>query len=290
MQIQFAKMKETPLSVLYEKTKIDLSSEVPKVRKTCLEELLNVISNPASCEDRDTIFSIFKLVVRRFEDTSESCRELSVRITLSFLESWSVTGDAIFLLLPLIQKRLCVEQPGETSEQIRLLLIELVTIIVNKYPTDISPFAEKIVNIMVLGFGDPSPDVKKNTCTCASVVAKTLADFRLHSDAVISAILPILKHKHYRVRVAAVNALSMFLPAFVDARYFPLNISTFSGDIVMFGRNGCVEQVCGALGEKLLDQNAHVRGAILRTAALWCRKLQDRYSRFHYLLPLMLSG
>lgn len=51
-----------------------------------------------------------------------------------------------------------------------------------------------------------------------------------------------------------------------------------------------MERDCGALGECLLDQNPHVRRAVYKVTSAWLMELRERYSYFHYMLPLILTG
>lgn len=60
--------------------------------------------------------------------------------------------------------------------------------------------------------------------------------------------------------------------------------------MVQYGTHGLLEQVTGALAERLYDSNVVVRNAVITVGGEWLRKLNDRYSQFARLLPLVLTG
>jgi len=59
---------------------------------------------------------------------------------------------------------------------------------------------------------DAFPDVKKSSCTCASLLARTVPEhFHVQSDNLISPLLINISHQHYKVRVAAVITIGKLL-------------------------------------------------------------------------------
>jgi dynein assembly factor 5, axonemal len=57
---------------------------------------------------------------------------------------------------------------------------------------------------------DPFPEVKKESCLCASKLAKAIPQyFHMQSESLIKPLLVTLTHQHSRVRIAAVLAIGM---------------------------------------------------------------------------------
>jgi len=209
------------------------------------------------------------------------------------VNEWDVSEDEImFYLLPIIHKRLVSGAETEPAEEVRLCLVKLMSAIVSKYKADLAAHLKDVVEVLIRCICDEYPEVKKESCECASNLAESVPEFRLHSEDIIKAVHKILKHKHSKIRISAINSLSKHDTACIDKFVKVIDCGSHilvPGNIVQFGQAGAVELVCGALGESLTEQNPQVRLSVLRVAAFWFTKLRDRYSYFCYLLPLVLT-
>ena len=59
---------------------------------------------------------------------------------------------------------------------------------------------------------DPYPEIKKSSCACASLLAKSLPQqFHTQSESLITPLLMTVSHQHSKVRIAAVTAIGMCL-------------------------------------------------------------------------------
>lgn len=190
------------------KVKNDLASDNFKMRKNCLEELQRDIKKHDTVPDANTALSIFKLTLKVISDGSESCRERAVLVTTSCLSSWPLAvEDTVFILFPALHKRLGTHENMETSEEIRLLLVKLLKLSIQKYGEAISPFVVDIVDILNRCIRDRCPEVIKESCDCLDELAKTVPEFRLHSERIVETVIVATKHKHYKIRVAAIHSL-----------------------------------------------------------------------------------
>lgn len=63
-----------------------------------------------------------------------------------------------------------------------------------------------------------------------------------------------------------------------------------SGQVLLYGNNKNVDDVVSHLAQRLFDQAPTVREAVIRLAGLWLLDLPDRYSFWHKLMPLLLTG
>lgn len=59
--------------------------------------------------------------------------------------------------------------------------------------------------------------------------------------------------------------------------------------IIIYGNGKQVPDVCNVLSDRLFDQNVGVRLAVCRVVANWMLNLNDRYSYFPKLIPLILT-
>lgn len=190
------------------KIKNDLVNDSFKMRKNCLEELRRDIEKKNSVPDPNIALSIFKLTLKVSSDGSESCRERAVLVTTICLNSWPLSvEDTGFLLFPTLHKRLGNYENAETSEEIRLLLVRLLKLSIQKYGKAISHFVVDIVDILNRCIRDRCPDVIKESCDCLDELAKTVPEFRLHSVQIVETVISATKHKHYKIRVAAIHSL-----------------------------------------------------------------------------------
>ena len=108
------------------------------------------------------------------------------------------------------------------------------------------------------------------SCICSSVLAKAVPRyFHQQSEALITPLLIAITHQHSKVRVEAVRALA---------------------DVIQFGNNKSVEDVVPHLAQRLFDQAPVVRKAVIQLSGEWLLDLPDRYSFFHRLIPILLTG
>ncbi|CAF1619955.1 unnamed protein product, partial [Didymodactylos carnosus] len=61
-------------------------------------------------------------------------------------------------------------------------------------------------------------------------------------------------------------------------------------DVVRFGNNKSIEESVSPLAQRFFDHTSAVRLSVLNVIGLWLLELRDRYSYFHMLLPLILTG
>nr|CAD7397555.1 unnamed protein product [Timema cristinae] len=239
-------------------------------RKAC-EQLLKDIENIDLSSGNCDVLPIFKQILRLFMDRSEACRELAVGIVKHIINHYSaINEDIISYLMPVLVQRLGGQEIVEQSEEVRLSLISLLQLLVQKYSSKLAPHLNDLINILTMTIVDPYPKIKQESCLCASALAKALPqNFFMQSESLVKPILQNFSHQHSRIRITAILSI---------------------GDVVCHGNNKSVDPVMGPLGERMFDQVPGVRQAIMRVVAAWLTKLPDRYSYFHRLLPLILTS
>lgn len=206
------KLQDNPRSAL-EQYITALQSESKISRRQALVKINEeIFENPANenC-DLTTVFpEIYAYILKSFSDPSESCREYAIIITSNFIQRLPLNDYYLTYILPVIVRRIGCAEIIEDSEEIRLILIELVHKILLKYKGThlLSPFINDFTSILTKTCTDPFPKVKLEACDCIVLLTKTLQrDFHFQSESYVKPLLSNFAHQHFRVRVASIRAL-----------------------------------------------------------------------------------
>ena len=179
------------------------------------------------------------------------------------------------MLLMTMHQRLGGKDVKESSEEIRLELYKLLQkLIEDKCVVQKNIFEihfTELVSVLNNGFNDLYPEVKKTSCMCARLIAKKLSggNFHMQSESLVKPLLANMTHQHSRVRKDIVDCVC---------------------DVVMYGNNKSVTEVIPHLAQRLFDQAHTVRLSVVKLVGTWLIDLPDRYSFWHRLIPLILTG
>ncbi|KAL6268464.1 hypothetical protein P5V15_001597 [Pogonomyrmex californicus] len=262
------------LNLELSKITVLLQAEEKNRRKQALEEILKNISEEKTSSEPDNLAKIWenihRFLVRIMNDNMETCRDLTIGILKIFLEALPPDDKHIIYIIPIMSRRLGVQELIEPSEEVRLKCVSLLRIIILKYTDLLAPYVQDITGILARTVTDNYPNVKKESCKCISDYAKTLPrHFYSQSEYLVKPILSNFTHQHYRVRCAAVEAI---------------------GDVIRYGNSKSMEEVATPLAQRLFDQNGIVREAVIEISGRWLIELPDRYGWWHKLLPLIMTG
>ncbi|XP_017886513.2 dynein assembly factor 5, axonemal-like [Ceratina calcarata] len=267
-----------------------LHSEEKKRRSEALKQILNLMKSNQSKESSEwsgvkecnestkhSSFnsselwdSISKPLLRILNDPVEECRDLTLEILQLFLKDSPPDDKYINYLFPILNRRLGSSEQIETSEEVRLKSVLLIKTIINKYEELLSTYVDDLTSILINTAKDNYPIIKKESCESIQMFAKCLTRlFYYQSKNFVKPVLVNFSHQHYRVRSVAVKTI---------------------GEIIQFGDGKLVEEVAQPLAERLFDQNGIVRKAVIEVAGSWLLKLRDRYSWWHRIIPLLLTG
>ncbi|CAM6008781.1 unnamed protein product [Sphagnum balticum] len=102
----------------------------------------------------------------------------------------------------------------ETSEEVRLQLVQLMHSILMKAPRLIQPFASDVASILVAATFDTHPEVLLETFSTLEQFGE-LMGYKLKpvGEQLVRVVQVSLSHNHYRVRVAALKAIRRSLLA-----------------------------------------------------------------------------
>lgn len=189
-----------------------LSEENRNTRKKALEGIRKDTfgrKEPLEADESQLIFNeLLKPLLKELSDPVEKCRELSINLLQDFLKKAQTPEESLPYLIPVLVQRLGQQEIVETSEELRLLLVEMLTGIVERSGKKISLYVDDYVKILQRTIVDPFPDAKKESCKCASVLAKSVPEvFHMQSETLINPLLKSIAHQHSKVRTIVVETI-----------------------------------------------------------------------------------
>ena len=225
--MQFLHREVTNLSNMEDHTK----------RKFALIKLYQVFvlakNKPTARVYGEILPQIQKLLYKRFSDAVEKNRELACLIVKEFFSKVDDLSLSIPYLVPIVisrlncedlegidylpeamrptanQKALVMIDPPETSEAVRLLISEIMTIMVSSTVYDIlRPYTQDIINIARALSMDPAGQVIIEGCSLMKEFAMSGQENLIHFCEVMGrALFTAFVHKHAKVRMAGLKAL-----------------------------------------------------------------------------------
>ncbi|XP_073945026.1 dynein axonemal assembly factor 5 [Choristoneura fumiferana] len=252
-----------------------LQSESKMARNQSLLKIKEeVFENPAHRDcDLTVVFpEIYAYILKSFTDPSEACRNTAAAIISNFIARLPLNDYYLTYIIPVLVRRIGCAEIVEESEEIRLVLVELLRQIIEKYKVThlLSPFINDFTSILAKTSTDPFPKVKLEACECIILLTKVVQrDFHFQSENYVKPVLTNFSHQHYRVRVAAIRAI---------------------GAIVIAGNAKCFELSITPMAEKLFDENSLVRMQVTQEVGNWMLNYRDRYSFWHRMIPLLLTS
>ncbi|CAF1284107.1 unnamed protein product [Adineta steineri] len=258
---------------------IVLLSDSNKItRQKALQSLCNDFKSRLSDNDNNlsppsnTLESMLKIL----SDPAEKNRDLALTYismyTTKYCTEENSIDKALSLIIPALVQRLGTNDIIEPSEEIRLKSITLLYELCRIYPNGnrLGLYLNEWVIILKRTIIDPYPEVRKLSCELTSkLAAKCHEKFHLMSESLIKPIIETMKHQHAKIRVEAINAL---------------------GNVIRYGNNKSVEDSVSPLAQRFFDHTSTVRLAVINVVGIWMLELRDRYSYFHMMLPLVLTG
>lgn len=163
------------------------------------------------CSDHvfDEVFDLLlKPLLKCFSDPVEKNRELAIQLTWDILEKVHNPDNALHYLVPTLAQQLGNQDITEQSEENRLLLVKLLAAVFVACPEISQAYLNDIVLILQQTIVDPFPEVKQESCHCATLLARAMPQhFHMQAESLIPSLLKSLTHQHSKVRVAVINAI-----------------------------------------------------------------------------------
>lgn len=256
---------------------LGFQSQDRKVRKLSYVDLQKFLSDDQqqlTHQDLRNIFSETHIYfLNGLRDKSEAVREQAIKF-MTFLITACLPLNDFYLtyVFPVLVERIGTVESIEDSEEIRLQMLQLLHDIITKYSNtaQLKPFLNDSVIILSETVKDKYPSIKELSCQTIIKLAHALPrDFHMQAESLLKPVLSCFPHQRYKVRVEAIKAV---------------------GEIIIHSSYKGVDEAVVPMAEKLFDQIPAVRQAVAKEAARWMLEHRDRYSYFHKMLPLLLTG
>ncbi|OCT61558.1 dynein assembly factor 5, axonemal-like [Xenopus laevis] len=252
------------LNCLNDENKMTRKRALAAIQKEAMDEQL------ASGVLQGVFLELLKPLLRCLSDPMEKCRELSIQIIAHCISHVPRPEEALPYFMPALTQRLGQQDIIEPSEELRLAMVQLLTLLVEVCGKKLAPYLDEIIKIFQRTIVDPFPDVRKESCKCVSNCAACIPEhFHMQAESLIKPLMQTISHQHSKVRVAVIQT---------------------TGTVIQNGNGKSVDDVLSHLAQRLFDDSVQVRQAVTVIVGDWLLKLQDRYSYFHKLIPLLLSS
>jgi hypothetical protein len=192
----------------------------------------------------------------------------------------------------------------ESSEEIRFLTCDALSCLLQRSIelnncSILHPYFEDIIFFLQVQLRDPLPDLKLLACNALELLAKT-KDFEIgmkyYSIALVRALLPLLRHRHAKVRHAALAAMHyvMIVP---DRSKRKASGSEAIQDLVGFREDNVLpiaafykpDVSINYLAELVSDASQIVRSELVAFLSSLLLDIDDRFDHCTRLLPYLLD-
>ncbi|XP_010887752.2 dynein assembly factor 5, axonemal [Esox lucius] len=249
-----------------------LNEDSKTTRKRALEAIKReTIDKGLSSGVLQEIFTcLLKALLKCLSDPMERCRETAIHMLGDFIRCVPQPEDSLPYLMPALTQRLGGKEILEPAEELRLSMVEVLTLTVEVCGRHLAPYLDDMMKILQRTIVDPFPDVKRESCKCTVNFAKRVPEhFHMQAESLVKPLMQTISHQHSRVRVSTIEA---------------------TGAVIQYGAGKNVDEVLSHLAQRLFDDSPQVRKAVTTVVGQWLLHLPDRYSYFHKLLPLLISS
>ena len=292
-------------------------------RKFGLMNLYNIFVKQDTKIEKKTLQQVLldvqKPLLKRFNDPVEKCRELSILIIKKFFEECddlTITFPYIFPVLveklgaydldgtdalpdvmkpPPSQKPKMIISPPEQSEEIRLQIAEVVTLIIKSTMTDcFRAYLDDLVNILWALIMDPYGEVIREACEAYYALCTEDPELLHHFTVKMGrSTFLALTHKHAKVRCAGLKALNaiMYWGAWkYTVDLFEALIGFRDPNIVPIKDFYEASIKYNYFARFVDDRSTVVRETFFKTMANWLLKLPDKVDHEGRIIPYMISA
>ncbi|CDW81095.1 UNKNOWN [Stylonychia lemnae] len=262
---------------------------------------------------------IQKPLFKRLSDKVEKCREIAALIIKEFFHRSDDITMSIPYILPILVERLNAENlegteglpdvmkppitqkpqvmvaQTETSEEVRVVLAEIVTVIVSQTVFDcLRAYVDQLVNIVRALCMDPFGDVIIEGCNAMSELAQNGTDQLLHfSENMGRSLFTSFVSKHAKVRMAGIKALYQVFFCGVwkyNANIMEHLIGFRDPNLVPIRDFYDVSTKLNYFAILVSDRSTVVRDLFYKTIAGLSMKLPDKKDHEGRLFPYLISG
>ncbi|KAJ8251506.1 hypothetical protein GJAV_G00222090 [Gymnothorax javanicus] len=249
-----------------------LNEDSKSTRKRAIESIRRETFEKSLSSDvlQEVFSNILKSLLKCLTDPMERCRETAIQMIGDFIRSVPRPEDSLPYLIPAFTHRLGSKEILEPAEELRLSMMEILTLSVEVCGSRMAPYLDDMIKILQRTIVDPFPEVKKESCKCTVNFARSIpAHFHMQAESLVKPLMQTISHQHSRVRVAVIEA---------------------TGAVIQYSSGKHADDVISHLAQRLFDDSPQVRKSVTTVVGRWLLELPDRYSYFHKLIPLLLSS
>ncbi|KAJ0058112.1 hypothetical protein NL108_007385, partial [Boleophthalmus pectinirostris] len=250
-----------------------LNEDSKATRKRAIEQIKKeTIDKNLSSDVLQEVFTVLlKPLLKCLSDPMERCRETAITMLFEFIRCVPKPEESLPYLMPCLAQRFGEKDILEPAEELRLLILEMLTLTVEVCGKHLAPYLSEMISILQKSIVDPFPDVKRESCKCTVHLAKCVPEhFHMQAESLVKPLMQTISHQHSRVRVSVIEA---------------------TGAVIKYGTGKNVNDVVFHLAQRLFDDSSQVvRKAVTAIVGDWLLHLPDRYSYFHTLIPLLLTN
>ncbi|XP_055606065.1 dynein axonemal assembly factor 5 [Uranotaenia lowii] len=267
------------LKTLVETFCANVQSTERMVRQRALKDFLDFTRGDklSSMEAPEVFDGTYLHVLRCYADRFEMIRSLAISVVNEMLAKLPANDYYLGYIIPVITKRIGQREIIEDSEEVRLLLLEQLELIIEKYSDPdgsrgdpLLKSYDGLIDILIKTLKDPFPAAQKQSCEIVKQLASATPSMHYRAEALVSPTVTVLKHRHSANRIAAIEALGVV----------SLHIRSNSDSVL---------KIIVDISPLLMDSVPFVRRACGRVGCLMLMELRDRYSYFHRIMPLVLN-
>ena len=188
-----------------------------------------------------------------------------------------------------------VSKPVESSEEVRVLLAELVTIMIKSTIADcFRAYLDDLLNILRMLAMDPFGDVVREACNGIYEISQSGTELLHHFTINLArSTFRALVHKHAKVRVSGLKALNsvIYCGAWKYSNdVFEMLVGFRDPNLVAIKDFFEYSTKFNYLANFVTDNSLWVRETFYKTIANWLLKLPDKKDHEGRLFPYILSG
>ncbi|TSK87498.1 Dynein assembly factor 5, axonemal [Bagarius yarrelli] len=186
-----------------------LNEDEKSTRKRALEAIKKetIESGLSSSVLQEVFTGLLSSLLRCLSDPMERCREVAIQIIGDFIRCVPKPESSLPYLMPYFVQRLGGNETVEPAEEVRLSMVEVLSLIVEVCGKHLAPYLEDMIKILQKTLIDPFPDVKKESCKCTIHLARSIPEhFHMQAECLIKPLMQTISHQHSRVRTAVVEA------------------------------------------------------------------------------------
>lgn len=152
---------------------------------------------------QDIALEVLKPTLMCLSDSSEKNRELAIIFISDYISVIPSPDQTFPYLIPTLVQRLAQKQIVETSEELRLQLLNDVLYPCVEYSgKKIAGYLDELIQILQKTILDPYAEVKKASCRLACKISRTIPEyFHMQSESLIKPLMMTITHQHSKVIV-----------------------------------------------------------------------------------------